>query len=734
MMKIIDGFTSPIQKNIDMMDRMVNVMETMNKSGNLDNLESDFQDIRKDISLASHEMDELNKRIEEVSNAPPEVRDGIGQWESKILNANAALDLFQKGLNAAKSLAGQVTGLLDEADTRNLAQHQLGVVMANQGNSYEDYKNVLSNAARMQGKTTYSTDLFTSAAAELSTYLQTEEALSAMMGTMADYAAGMGGVNLTYQQMVDYATQLGKALDGTYDGLLKKGFVLTDAQKEIIELGTEMERVQVLTDVIGQSWDGLAEALANTPQGVVQSVHNELGAIKADMGQGIYPAVLELFSGIRENMPMIQELAQLAVGALNKLIGFIADPVLPTFLSLLEGAQDVYHFIDDNWTTIEPILWGIGTAVAAITAALLIYKGVVFAISVIEGIKGAAQMLSTGATIAATAAQWGLNAALLASPTTWIIIGIIALIAIIVALTIWLMRLWQNNIDFKVGVINIWNGLLGFFDQVPVFFQGVGYGILDVFSHIKQSTMEILEGLVNGVIDMINSLINTLNMIPGVSIGTIEHVSFGAETAIREEAARQQRAADLETSKSTAAAKSAARDSQLAADEARWRAEAAEKEAALIEEQANTANADAIQSIFNNQASSDPVDVNVGGGTLDKVGEIGTEIDLSNQSLEYMRDIAEMQALDEINTYSTVAYDGISEARLSAQDADLIKSSANQKTTIYYLNYSGGGVNMNNNIQQGEDLDSIKRKLKEETDTEIESGLAGIYAMVGVDQ
>ena len=50
-----------------------------------------------------------------------------------------------------------------------------------------------------------------------------------------------------------------------------------------------------------------------------------------------------------------------------------------------------------------------------------------------KGVLAAAQMMQTGATFAATAAQHGLNAALWACPITWIIVLIIALIALFYA-------------------------------------------------------------------------------------------------------------------------------------------------------------------------------------------------------------------------------------------------------------------------------------------------------------
>lgn len=83
----------------------------------------------------------------------------------------------------------------------------------------------------------------------------------------------------------------------------------------------------------------------------------------------------------------------------------------------------------DNWSWLEPIVWGLVTAFVAYNTVALITNGLNAATALAEGVKAAALAMSTGATFAATVAQYGLNAALLACPITWIVLLIIALVA-----------------------------------------------------------------------------------------------------------------------------------------------------------------------------------------------------------------------------------------------------------------------------------------------------------------
>src|SRR5690606_37288958 len=85
-------------------------------------------------------------------------------------------------------------------------------------------------------------------------------------------------------------------------------------------------------------------------------------------------------------------------------------------LKVFEIVMGISNFITENWSLIAPIVWGI---VGAISAYELITKGAALATGALTAAKMIAlpiYSLLTGATMAETAAQWGLNAALFGCP------------------------------------------------------------------------------------------------------------------------------------------------------------------------------------------------------------------------------------------------------------------------------------------------------------------------------
>lgn len=102
-------------------------------------------------------------------------------------------------------------------------------------------------------------------------------------------------------------------------------------------------------------------------------------------------------------------------------------------LSIINAVSDVAGFFQNNWTIIEPIILGVVAALIVYNASLVISNILAGEGAIAMAIKAVADWAETAALIAMTFAQEGLNAALALCPITWIIMGIIILIAIFYA-------------------------------------------------------------------------------------------------------------------------------------------------------------------------------------------------------------------------------------------------------------------------------------------------------------
>lgn len=259
-------------------------------------------------------------------------------------------------------------------------------------------------------------------------------------------------------------------------------------------------------------------------------IWNNIKTVLAAVWRGIKNVAIPIFQGIWQAIKTVFE-------AIGKIIEKIAPGVADFVDQLANGDVDT-----EQWEAL-------GEAIAAIAAIVL---GVVVAVK------------------AYTAAQAILNAVMTASPITWIILAIVALIAIIVLcvkhwdkikaafLGAWeaIKAAWGQVVDFFKGVwdgivgvfsavgewfvgvfTSAWEGIKSVFSTVGEFFSGIWNTIVSLFTTIGTAVGDAISGavkgainavlsgavgIINGFISAINFAIGIINKIPGVSINKLD--------------------------------------------------------------------------------------------------------------------------------------------------------------------------------------------------------------------
>ncbi len=549
------------------------------------------------------------------------------------------------------------------------------------------YEQITEKASEIQGRGIYGDEAMIAAAAEFSTYFTDTDAIEMMMDTLADYAMGMtGGGEIDSTGMVDYATNLGKIMSGSYDAMTKKGFEFTDAQKAIIEgeatreqivaaLGEEyvdmsgdMQAAAAISQVIDESWSGLYESMSNTPEGKIIQMTNTWGDMKEVIGGQLYPYVLLFVDAITENWSTIQTVVDGITTGLEYMLGF--------FSWLVEGAIGFAQVVIDNWGWISPIIYGIIGALAVYNTYLAITKGLELAsaaakgvMAVWEGIHAAAVWATTGATWAEVTAQNGLNAAMYACPVVWIIVLIIALIAIFYAAVAAVNHFAGTSVSatgiiagafaivgahiINTFVVPVWNAIVAFIN----FFGNV---FNDKTAAIKVLFYDMCLTVIGYIQNLASAIEILLNKIPGVTVD----ITSGLDSFY----------AGLEQAQ------------RVVKDESGWVEYAHKMDFVDYEDAANAGYAFG-QGIEERIANFDPSSLfgvegipsadeyanemagnGLGEGVNDieeNTGKMADSMDITGEELKYLRDIAEQET---VNRFTTA------EIHLSQTNHNMVKS------------------------------------------------------------
>lgn len=389
-------------------------------------------------------------------------------------------------------------------------------------------------------------------------------------------------------------------------------------------------------------------------------------------------------------------------------------------LNIFELIGTVGGFIADNWSIISPIIYGVIGALAVYAAYLGIVKGIELAsaaasavMAVGKGLYAAATMIATGATWAQTTAQLGLNGAMYACPIVWIIMLIIALIAIIFAVCSAIAKLTGvANSGFGVitGGINV---VIQFFKNLGLTVANIALGIGNAIAALGSNIMTAFHNAICSVqawwydllstcLSVIESICAALNKLPFV-----EFDYSGISNAADDYAAKAAEAAGNKEDYTSISDAFNDGFSTFDTFQDGWAADAFDAGASWGDGVADAVsnfslsdvfggtdipNVDDYTSGFSDAIANSGVGDNLG-SIADDTGAIKDNMDITQEDLKYLRDIAEQEA---VNRY-----------------------------TVAEINIDQSG--MQNNISSGDDIDGFMTKLTDSVNEAVDNMTEGVH-------
>ena len=365
-MTLNDGMSAVLKKITKALDTTIAAFEEMQKaSGNAVDTKM-LKSAHTLLAQSNTEIDQMAEAYKKAEKQQKKLNDAINSGTNSAGNLLKKIAGIAGAYMSVSAVKGLVTDSMGAADTQIGVQTQLKTVTANMGTG-DYYGDILQKASDIQSRGMYGDEAMIAGAGELATYFTDGDAILSMMDTLTNYAAGMsGGGAVDEKAMTDYATGLGKIMVGSFDAMNEKGFEFSDVQKKIIEgtatqkeiteelgdeyvsLSSDMQAAAVIGSVIDEGWSGLYDAMSQTPEGQIIQFKNTLGDLKETIGAGLYPAILNFMALFQENLPQIQEFADLFV----QVIGVIINALTGAINLILQVAG----FIQDNWSIIGPIV------------------------------------------------------------------------------------------------------------------------------------------------------------------------------------------------------------------------------------------------------------------------------------------------------------------------------------------------------------------------------------------
>lgn len=382
-------------------------------------------------------------------------------------------------------------------------------------------------------------------------------------------------------------------------------------------------------------------------------------------------------------------------------------------LNVFEVAASVGAFIGDNWSIIAPVIYGVIAALGAYLAIMGIVNAITAISAAIDATKAAADALAAGQTFLWTVQQYGLNAALAACPITWIIVLIIALIAIIFAVCNAIAKMTGiANSGFGVitGGVNV---VIQFFKNLGLTVANIALGIGNAIAALASNMMTAFHNAICNVQSWFYNLLSTacsvietiaaaLNKLPFVSFdySGISSAADGYAAKASEAAGNKEQYTSVSDAFNDGMSTFSTFQDGWASDAfnagAAWGDGVADKVSNFslsdVFGKTDIPNVSDYTSGFNDAIANSGIGDGVG-SIDDNTGKIKDSLDVTEEDLKYLRDIAEQEA---INRFTTAE-----------------------------INVDMSG--MQNTVNSGDDIDGFMTKLTDSVNEAVDNMTEGVH-------
>ena len=448
------------------------------------------------------------------------------------------------------------------------------------------------------------------------------------------------------------------SLSGEYDSLKGLGIQVNETivkqQAVAMGLASSTDAVSnaakaqaVLELAYQQSGDALAayneNALDTTTR--MQLLQKGFQDAFGNAGQSALPQINNLLMQVQARMPQINS----AIVTFSNVFGGFIQIGTEAFGIIM----DIGGAVADNWSWLAPIIGGVTVALVAYNGAMVVYNTVQGISNGLRAIAAARAALNTGMSIAeaaatktATGAQVGLNAAFLACPITWIVGGIILLIATIYAGVAVFNKFAGTSVSatgiiagaFGVLAAHIYNSVIYFWNIIAEFINFFYNVWNDPIGAVEVLFYDLASNVIGYVSNMAHAIEDVINKIPGVEVS----ITAGLDRFQSQLDAAAQNAKSEAEWVEIVKTRDFKDYSQVASD---WYNRGAEYESGFMDLFNGSGGEAGAGYNASAQAATDNIALNTG-NTAGNTAAMANSMDVLDEDLKYMRDAAEQEVIN----------------------------------------------------------------------------------------
>ena len=236
-------------------------------------------DDRGTVKRVTADAEELGRAVRQVQDESERASRKIWDWAQ----AAQAFDVMQ---NAISELNSVMTDLTAAYQVQLVAETQLNTIMRQRMAATDaEIQSVKDLCSAQQELGVIGDEVQLSGAQQMATFLSEKQSLDVLIPAMNNLLAQQEGLKASTSGAVSIGNMMGKAMQGQVEVLQRVGITFDEAQKQVLQYGTESERAAMLAKVITENVGEMNAELAKTDAGKQQQLLNTLGDYKEQLGQ-----------------------------------------------------------------------------------------------------------------------------------------------------------------------------------------------------------------------------------------------------------------------------------------------------------------------------------------------------------------------------------------------------------------------------------------------------------------
>ena len=603
---------------------------------------------------AAYDVEGANKKAFDPTTLNA-AKDKLRQTQASIQALAAEQEKFNKKLEGGSDAASKLTGMLKKAlityasfrsikafvglsDEMTQIKARLNAINDGQQTTVELQNMVYESAQRARGEYKTTLDIVSKLGAQAKDAFSSNketiafaENLNKLFTISGTSAQGMESVMYNLTQAMASGVLRGQDLNAVMANIPQLLQIVSEY------MGEPIGRIRKLAEEGQLSADVIKNALL----GATDDINAQFAKMPMTFGQIATSMKNKFIKNIEPALNRLNDFAnsdkfKIFVDRASNAIGVLANVIV----SVTEKAVDFGNFLADHWGLVEPVIWGLVGAFGGLELS----------------------------TIALNLATLKLNAAFLTSPLFWI--G--AAIGVVIALYLrWansvggvqiahlivinaLKNYWANFvIESKKNIEN----LIVHWAMFKIGLDKVKLGVLNTLDDMKVQGLMIVENFLDGIRVGINGLIKLVNLIPGVSIDTIDKISISAGAKAQAAENKRQRDKVIEDQVLKVKSNKAFEDEKIRNLQIQYDKEKFVREKEIAKLQAEKKKASAEKASFNQKfdipAYADMPDIakdvkagkDAAKGTKKNTEKLKDGIEVKNDDISYLKDLAEMRAI-----------------------------------------------------------------------------------------